>query len=294
MNKPYRSKRNSLIITLILVLFGSALYLLVGNISFNSIISSISEKDTHPKKLVDQGFQDASFEGNGKWYGLCTKNSIRSVADFRETVSNDRVLRSHYADFRWENAQMGRLEKATWAYVYYRKDDTIFRKHKPIVLAAGDEYITDGNVRVRTTCCNRYAAGPPESELDADPAAGPPESEPPAIIPSPEPIPDPSPIRHVERPPIHDPNIVPPPVISIGPDPIRWVKKHKKTPPDDPGSEDNPDPDPIIDSSPDPIVDPVPEPERVPEPSTIFLLGIGIVYFLVLLFIYRKNNLRIG
>ncbi len=55
-----------------------------------------------------EDFADANFEHKGKWYGLCAKNSIHSVDDFHRTVSNDPVLKTHYADFRWENAKMGR------------------------------------------------------------------------------------------------------------------------------------------------------------------------------------------
>jgi hypothetical protein len=108
----------------------------------------------------EESFDGASFERDGKWYGLCNKNSIHSIEDFRQTVMNDSILRVHYADFRWEEAVMKRLEKPTPAYVYFRKDDAIFRKAKAIELPAGDEYITDGKIRVRTHCCNDYAEAP--------------------------------------------------------------------------------------------------------------------------------------
>ena len=108
-----------------------------------------------------EAFVDANFERKGKWYGLCAKNSIHSVDDFRTTVSNDQVLKTHYADFRWENAKLERLDQAMLAYVYFRKDDKIFLTKKPIKLPAGDEYITDGYTRVRTFCCNNYTVVPP-------------------------------------------------------------------------------------------------------------------------------------
>jgi hypothetical protein len=54
----------------------------------------------------EESFDGPSFERDGKWYGLCDKNSIRSIEDFRQTVMNDPVLRVHYADFRWEEAVM--------------------------------------------------------------------------------------------------------------------------------------------------------------------------------------------
>ncbi len=293
MNKPNRSRRNSAII-LIMVVLVAGLYLLAHHTSFDSILSKINRQHEEPS---ERDFQDASFEGNGKWYGLCKKNSIQSIADFRKIVSSDRILQAHYADFRWENATMGRLEKATWAYVHYRKSDTIFRKKTPIVLASGDEYITDGNVRVRTTCCNSYTAGPPIADLDADPAAGAqplPEADPSAANPplnnniplaSSEPIQDPS-AAMVGGPVALDPNAyggVPPTIMALGPALISSGGNDPGggTPPTDPIDPNDP---------PDPGGNPVP----IPEPSTIFLLGIGVVYFLILFFIYKKASLRKG
>ena len=134
----------------------------------------------------EQGdFVDANFERKGKWYGLCAKNSIHSVDDFRRTVSNDPVLKTHYADFRWENAKMGRLDQAILAYVYFRKDDKISLTKKPIRLPAGDEYITDGYTRVRTFCCNNYTIVPAfndSPDVLAELSASPSPYEPPALL----------------------------------------------------------------------------------------------------------------
>lgn len=293
MNKPNRRRRNSAII-LIMVVLVAGLYLLASHTSFDSILSKINGQHNEPS---EQDFQDASFEGNGKWYGLCNKNAIHSISDFRKIVSSDPILKVHYADFKWENATMGRLDKATWAYVHYRKSDTIFRKKTPIVLASGDEYITDGNVKVRTTCCNSYTAGPAVADLDADPAAGASpllEDDPSAGTPplnnniplaSSEPIQDPTPAM-MEGPVALDPNAyggVPPAIVALGPALISSGGS-------DPGG-GTPSTDPIDPNDPpDPGGNPVP----IPEPSTIFLLGIGVVYFLILFFIYKKASLRKG
>ncbi len=113
---------------------------------------------------------DANYETAGRWFGLCKRHSVHSIDDFRRTVDGDPVLKAHFANFNWNNARLGRLENSTKAYVDYRKDDTIFRKKTPIVLPAGDQYITDGVLMIRTNCCNTYN---PLNELDIDPAAGP-------------------------------------------------------------------------------------------------------------------------
>ncbi len=138
----------------------------------------------------DTDFEGADFERNGKWYGLCPKNSIRSVEDFRRTVSGDQTLKVHYASFNWDKASMGRLSSPIPAYVYFRKGEKIFRKEKPIQLAAGDEYITDGKTVVRTYCCNEYVSGAPATEPEA------PAETPPAVT---ESIPVPPPVKVAEN-----------------------------------------------------------------------------------------------
>jgi hypothetical protein len=118
---------------------------------------------------------DASSEKNGKWYGLCKKNSINSIADFRKAVVEDDTLRVHFADFRWNEATIEKTDKPIYAYVYFRKDGRLFQKIQPIKLPAGDQFITDGKIRVRTHCCNNYEEAPPplvESMLEPAPESG--------------------------------------------------------------------------------------------------------------------------
>lgn len=137
-----------------------------------AIIASKSEVtlQVYNNFFKEESFDDASFEKDGKWYGLCKKNSIHSVKDFRQTVANDPVLRAHYANFRWEEAVMKRLEKPTAAYVYFRNKDVLLKKTKAIELPAGDEYITDGRTNVRTHCCNEYIEVlPDETQTPEDP-----------------------------------------------------------------------------------------------------------------------------
>ncbi len=111
---------------------------------------------------------DASSEIGGKYYGLCSKNSIRTVEDFRRTVQQDVTLSIHFAGFKWETAKLGKLDEPLWTYVSYRKGDTIRLTSKPVRLPEGDGYITDGVRTVRTFCCNDYVlapAPPPEVSL---------------------------------------------------------------------------------------------------------------------------------
>lgn len=284
MNRMSRHKRNTAIIILLLVIaIGTGLYYLASKTSL--VKTNTPQASISPPEPDQQDFDDASFEGDGKWYGLCKKNSVRTIADFHQTVSNDPVLKAHYAGFKWENAKVGSLDKATWAYVYYRKNDTIFRKKKPILLPAGDQYITDGMTSVRMHCCNSYATTPP-SDLDATPSAGPPMIEKAGIPPlqdliavSAPPSPDEPPIT-IEPPPVSEkPPLSPPPPL--------YPPVHPPSVCVNPCAPDDKDCE-------NPCEPPPTPPPTVPEPHTIFLLGIGVIYFFILPFVRRKKNTHNG
>lgn len=108
---------------------------------------------------VDMGTDepaDAASEVAGQWYGLCEKGRVRSVEDFRMIVANDPLLARHFAGFDWKNARMGKNEEVLWTYLSYRKGGTIFSTTKKIKLPLGDGYISDGQRKIRTFCCNDY------------------------------------------------------------------------------------------------------------------------------------------
>ena len=157
--KQRQTPRRRVAIVLTVVVFAVCLLIVSSIIAFRTT----TPEPEYAYRALDEleAFDDATFERKGTWYGLCAKNSIHSVDDFRRTVANDPVLKTHYLDFRWENAKMERLDQAILAYVYYRKDNKIFLTKKPIRLPAGDAYITDGYTRVRTFCCNNYTVAPP-------------------------------------------------------------------------------------------------------------------------------------
>jgi hypothetical protein len=136
------------------------------------LVKSLSAKDNttakqQPKQsaMVEVKEPDASSEMGGAYYGLCKKNSIRTIEDFRRTVERDVILSNHFAGFNWGNAKLGKLDKEEWTFVSYRKGNTIKRTSKPVRLPEGDEYISDGVRTVRTLCCNDYVIAPPPVEI---------------------------------------------------------------------------------------------------------------------------------
>lgn len=191
--EPTKRKRIILILIFI-ILLASNLLLLNRLINSRKVIRHQQQVLTNVQEPAD-----ASSEITGTWYGLCEKNSIHSIQDFRNIVDNDRVLAKHFVDFDWENARIGKLENALWTHIAYRKDDRIATTRRVIRLPKGDGYITDGKRWLRTYCCNDYVLAPtplsavvsPDSELDQTLASrtDSPDRQNPNVTPVPEPSP---------------------------------------------------------------------------------------------------------
>ena len=147
------------------VLIVVATGLLVRSVLANKV-TVVSKKPLIKVAMAEiQEPADADSEIAGKYYGLCEKNSIHSVEDFRRTVQKDPVLSAHYSGFKWESAKMAKQDKEIWTFVSYRKDGIIRRTSKPIRLPKGDGYITDGLRKVRTFCCNDYDITSPPMQV---------------------------------------------------------------------------------------------------------------------------------
>lgn len=166
----------AIVLSAILVLV--AAYLFKDKFSVNPPIKSpLAENPQKPtieavpiQQAAEQEPADASSEIAGKWYGLCNKNSVHSVEDFRKIVDNDPILSKHFSGFDWKNAKMGKLEEVLMTYVSYRKGGLISQTKNPVRLPKGDPFITDGTRHVRAYCCNDYVIAPPPISSSNDPA----------------------------------------------------------------------------------------------------------------------------
>ena len=112
----------------------------------------------------------ASSEISGHWYGLCPKNSIHSIEDFKRQVENDPLLKRHFSDFNWEKARIGQHKNEIYTHVTFRKNGVIGVTRKRVKLPAGDRFITDENRWVRLYCGNDYvqAGGESTERIDTD------------------------------------------------------------------------------------------------------------------------------
>ena len=102
---------------------GLVLMIVLAVTAFSVIVRTLLTKNVAAKEQpiliakADRPEPDASSEMEGKYYGLCRRNSIRTVEDFRRTVQEDATLSAHFAGFRWENAKLGKLDEALWSFV---------------------------------------------------------------------------------------------------------------------------------------------------------------------------------
>ncbi len=241
-------------------------------------------RETPVRSVVQKSQEpvDASSEIDGKYYGLCKKNNIHSVEDFRTTVRNDPVLAAHFAGFNWDNARLGKQDKPVWTYVSYRKGEVVRRTTRAVRLPKGDGYVTDGTHMVRTYCCNDYVAAPaPRGTGPEDPVER--VDAPPRRLNKPESADD-LPQQVASWSPEDDPTHVTPETLNRVPRdlglPLFWGPGHSSDPsrsPDDPGfgqySSPKPPPNHVV----------------TPEPGTFFLLGAGLGAFgLFSLFLRRR------
>jgi hypothetical protein len=96
---------------------------------------------------------------------------IRSVAELKHVITEDRVVALHYAAFDLQNARLVRLQRARAVYVSYRIGNHIYWTRKRVELHRGEILITDGTHTARTRCGNLVSATPVKPVSPQEPAA---------------------------------------------------------------------------------------------------------------------------
>lgn len=86
------------------------------------------------------------------------------------SMSNDKVVASHFADFAVNRARVVKLQETKHVHVSYRIKDQVFWTSKKVTIPKGESIITDGEEIVRTRCGNRVSATPQVPVSDFEPA----------------------------------------------------------------------------------------------------------------------------
>lgn len=146
-----------------LMLAGAALYR-----GYKHYQHASDEMDTALLPLTPNSNKNTPF-GHPYYRYSVVPGGLHSRDDLRRALNNDDVVRAHYAGFNAENARVVILEKARLAFVSYRVGDRIFWTHRPVHLAKGEKFLSDGVHLIRARCGNRIADEPPAPNAAAEP-----------------------------------------------------------------------------------------------------------------------------
>jgi hypothetical protein len=98
---------------------------------------------------------------------------VRTVAELKEAIARDPLVKAHYQGFDLAKAHVIRLKENRAVYVSYRSGSAIFWTSRKLILHKGETAITDGTNLSRTRCGNRIADKPslPHSDPEPTPVA---------------------------------------------------------------------------------------------------------------------------
>lgn len=223
---------------------------------------------------------------------------VASARELAARIAEDRVVAKHYPGFNVSRARHVRASRDKLVYVAYRVHDRVFWTKNRLMIRKGEELITDGTNYVRARCGNRIAdsAVPRTSSLEPSlaelnppvpPSASPPDalsldapwtsfSPRPAIV-APVPLTAPPTIGGS-----YSPTVVAPygtPSVTIPNSGGRPLETRL------PSSPESPPP-----RRPDPPPNPASNVPAIPEPSSIWLAGIGAACALFLLWRNRRKG----
>jgi hypothetical protein len=84
----------------------------------------------------------------------------RSASELRAALRADPIAAQHYAGFDLRHIEVIRLEEPHAAYVSYRRHDRILWTARKVMLAKGEQLLTDGKNLARARCGNRISFTP--------------------------------------------------------------------------------------------------------------------------------------
>ncbi len=95
---------------------------------------------------------------------------VRSAQELKDAVAKDPVVAQHYAGFQRDRARLAALPAAKAVYVSYRIGSAVFWTKKKLMLAKGENVITDGESSARARCGNRISETPQAKTSPEEPS----------------------------------------------------------------------------------------------------------------------------
>ena len=95
---------------------------------------------------------------------------VRSAEELKEAVAKDPVVAEHYAGFQRDRARLVALPAPEAVYVSYRIGSEVFWTKKKLMLAKGENVITDGVSSARARCGNRISETPQAKTSPQEPS----------------------------------------------------------------------------------------------------------------------------
>lgn len=133
---------------------------LVYGIAANSTWTTASPSPTKPQPTAVAAPPAAPKTPRLVYQYSVVPGGVQDVAELSSAVAHDPDVALHYASFNFRRAHLVRLPASQKMYISYRRHGHILWTKTPHLILAGEKVITDGKVTARVRCGNRLASKP--------------------------------------------------------------------------------------------------------------------------------------
>jgi hypothetical protein len=95
---------------------------------------------------------------------------VENLDDLRRATQHDYVVWQHYLHFQYQHARLVRATEARQVYLSYRMRDRIYWTRKKVRLHVGELLLTDGTIIARAKCGNQVSEIPKPEVSEEEPA----------------------------------------------------------------------------------------------------------------------------
>lgn len=175
--RSHRLRRKVLRAVLLLVIFGlplAAFWFGIRNSPSQSLIAQVARDGWRAAMNVPELPPDYR-SGRQMFPYSVVPGGLRNMRDAEDAIGSDPVVALHYRDLHLENLGLRRTAAAMDVFVSYRVRNGIYWTSHRIHMAKGELVLVDGKNLVRARCGNRIAFELPPEAPKAFPIEPPPE-----------------------------------------------------------------------------------------------------------------------